>query len=118
MTGPINTTGRRSILWDEPPLDHLADARQRFASWREQLAIAGDNRRLAFVALRGMAVARRQIARLKVGSAHAAVLQTFRFANVACSQCGREFGPGDHGFSSCASHRQSKRSTCSDEILG
>lgn len=29
-----------------------------------------------------------------------------RFANVSCSQCGREFGPGDHGFSSCESHRQ------------
>lgn len=28
-----------------------------------------------------------------------------RFADVSCSQCGRSFGPGDHGFSHCASHR-------------
>lgn len=28
-----------------------------------------------------------------------------RFANVSCSQCGQEFGPGDHGFSHCANHR-------------
>jgi len=27
-----------------------------------------------------------------------------RFENVSCSQCGRDFGPGDHGFSSCYSH--------------
>lgn len=29
-----------------------------------------------------------------------------RFANVSCSQCGGEFGPGDHGYSDCRSHRQ------------
>ena len=28
-----------------------------------------------------------------------------RFANVSCSQCGRDFGPGDHGFSHCENHR-------------
>ena len=29
----------------------------------------------------------------------------FRFVNTYCSQCGAEFGPGDHGFSSCKEHR-------------
>jgi hypothetical protein len=27
-----------------------------------------------------------------------------RFPNVSCSQCGKDFGPGNHGFSHCASH--------------
>lgn len=27
-----------------------------------------------------------------------------KFANVSCSQCGRDFGPGDHGFSHCEHH--------------
>lgn len=27
-----------------------------------------------------------------------------RFANVACSQCGRDFGPGDSGYSHCSDH--------------
>lgn len=27
-----------------------------------------------------------------------------RFENVGCSQCGRSFGPGDHGFSHCENH--------------
>lgn len=27
-----------------------------------------------------------------------------RFPMVSCSQCGRGFGPGEHGFSSCQSH--------------
>lgn len=27
-----------------------------------------------------------------------------RYENVSCSQCGEDFGPGDHGFSSCKSH--------------
>lgn len=27
-----------------------------------------------------------------------------RFANVSCSQCGREFGPGNNGFSHCEHH--------------
>jgi len=27
-----------------------------------------------------------------------------RFPNVYCSQCGRDFGPGEHGFSSCDQH--------------
>lgn len=28
-----------------------------------------------------------------------------RFENVSCSQCGRDFGPGNSGFSSCTSHK-------------
>ena len=31
---------------------------------------------------------------------------TPKFANVFCSQCGQEFGPGDHGFSHCANHKR------------
>lgn len=27
------------------------------------------------------------------------------FSNVYCSNCGREFGPGDHGFSHCENHK-------------
>lgn len=27
-----------------------------------------------------------------------------RFENVSCSQCGRDFGPGDHGLSHCEDH--------------
>lgn len=27
-----------------------------------------------------------------------------KFAEVWCSQCGRSFGPGNHGFSHCADH--------------
>lgn len=26
------------------------------------------------------------------------------YENVACSHCGKSFGPGDHGFSHCDSH--------------
>lgn len=32
-----------------------------------------------------------------------------RFANVSCSQCGEDFGPGDHGFSSCEAHRPQRK---------
>jgi hypothetical protein len=32
--------------------------------------------------------------------------QAPRFANVSCSQCGQDFGPGDSGFSHCADHAQ------------
>jgi hypothetical protein len=28
-----------------------------------------------------------------------------RFESTFCSQCGAEFGPGDHGFSHCSDHR-------------
>ena len=27
-----------------------------------------------------------------------------KFASVSCSQCGQDFGPGDHGFSHCENH--------------
>lgn len=27
-----------------------------------------------------------------------------RFAQVSCSNCGRNFGPGDNGFSHCEQH--------------
>lgn len=29
-----------------------------------------------------------------------------KYDNVSCSQCGRDFGPGDHGFSHCNHHRK------------
>lgn len=28
-----------------------------------------------------------------------------KFDKTYCSQCGREFGPGDHGYSHCIDHR-------------
>jgi hypothetical protein len=28
-----------------------------------------------------------------------------KFAETFCSQCGRAFGPGDHGYSHCSDHR-------------
>ena len=28
-----------------------------------------------------------------------------KFENVSCSQCGKDFGPGFHGFSHCEDHR-------------
>ena len=31
--------------------------------------------------------------------------KTYKFENTYCSQCGREFGPGDHGYSHCENHR-------------
>lgn len=31
-----------------------------------------------------------------------------KFASVSCSQCGQEFGPGDHGFSHCENHWNKK----------
>lgn len=27
-----------------------------------------------------------------------------KFDNCSCSQCGKDFGPGEHGFSHCDSH--------------
>lgn len=32
-----------------------------------------------------------------------------RFQNTFCSQCGQEFGPGEHGFSHCENHRGGQR---------
>lgn len=31
---------------------------------------------------------------------------TFKFQETFCSQCGGAFGPGDHGYSHCDSHRE------------
>jgi len=31
--------------------------------------------------------------------------KTFRFNSVSCSQCGRDFGPRDSGFSRCTDHK-------------
>ena len=28
-----------------------------------------------------------------------------KFQNTFCSQCGEEFGPGDHGYSHCSNHQ-------------
>lgn len=28
----------------------------------------------------------------------------YKFANVYCTQCGSDFGPGDNGYSHCISH--------------
>jgi len=33
-----------------------------------------------------------------------------RFKNVFCSQCGQDFGPGEHGFSHCRNHAALKQS--------
>ena len=32
-------------------------------------------------------------------------MTTHRFDNTSCSQCGKEGGPGDHGYSHCSDHR-------------
>ncbi len=32
-----------------------------------------------------------------------------KFEKTSCSQCGQEFGPGDHGYSHCDGHRRSRR---------
>lgn len=29
-----------------------------------------------------------------------------RFKNVSCSNCGHDFGPGDHGYSHCEDHEK------------
>jgi hypothetical protein len=29
-----------------------------------------------------------------------------RFPHVFCSQCGEDFGPGEHGYSHCSDHRK------------
>lgn len=32
--------------------------------------------------------------------------ESAKFANVYCSQCGADFGPGDHGYSHCENHKR------------
>lgn len=34
-----------------------------------------------------------------------------RFANVSCSQCGGDFGPGNHGYSHCDTHSNRREIT-------
>jgi hypothetical protein len=44
--------------------------------------------------------------RIAAGRAFVADLSplTPRFAATFCSMCGRDFGPGEHGYSTCESH--------------
>lgn len=35
--------------------------------------------------------------------------ETPKFPETFCSQCGAEFGPGDHGYSHCENHRDKER---------
>ena len=38
-----------------------------------------------------------------------------KFQNTFCSQCGEEFGPGDHGYSHCSNHRLPSSTTTTSE---
>ncbi len=38
-----------------------------------------------------------------------------RFPVTYCSQCGEAFGPGDHGFSHCANHKDKRTLTAREE---
>ena len=38
-----------------------------------------------------------------------AKLPEYKFGNVTCSNCGGEFGPGNHGFSHCENHKHLPR---------
>lgn len=40
----------------------------------------------------------------KIRAAVAAATGGPKFEHTYCSQCGREFGPGNHGYSRCDSH--------------
>ena len=48
------------------------------------------------------------LAKVKLKYRSERVRKQSKFDNVSCSQCGRDFGPGDHGYSHCSDHR-SKR---------
>ena len=37
------------------------------------------------------------------------LIPQYKFEQVSCSQCGGEFGPGDHGFSHCENHKHLPR---------
>lgn len=43
------------------------------------------------------------------GLVRLADIPKYKFPNVSCSQCGGEFGPGDHGFSYCENHKHLPR---------
>ena len=38
-----------------------------------------------------------------------------KFQYTFCSQCGEEFGPGDHGYSHCSNHRLPSSTTTTSE---
>lgn len=40
-----------------------------------------------------------------------------KFDKVSCSNCGREFGPGDHGFSHCDQHDKADDLISRSELL-
>lgn len=40
-----------------------------------------------------------------------------RFEHTYCSQCGREFGPGDHGYSHCHQHGAGGREVITNHIM-
>lgn len=55
----------------------------------------------------------RDYAAMLAAAPHAAItsesatqVKAARFENVSCSQCGRDFGPGEHGFSHCRNHAE------------
>lgn len=75
-------------LATHPLLREMADAGESFDALMEQILFAG------------IAVYEAEKA-----SAAAVAPGAPRFANVSCSQCGQDFGPGNHGFSHCANHR-------------
>ncbi len=37
------------------------------------------------------------------------ICKPYRFQQTSCSQCGQNFGPGEHGFSHCDHHPGWKR---------
>ncbi|SOD42426.1 hypothetical protein [Nitrosovibrio sp. Nv4] len=53
----------------------------------------------------------RQAALMHYKSLHAAMKETKtpKFDKTFCSNCGGEFGPGDHGYSYCESHEGQRR---------
>ena len=40
-----------------------------------------------------------------------------RYESTSCSQCGHEFGPGDHGYSHCQDHPGYKRDEMRAELV-
>lgn len=40
----------------------------------------------------------------------------YKYLNTFCSQCGEEFGPGDHGYSRCIDHNINKAKTEIDRL--
>lgn len=41
-----------------------------------------------------------------------------KFGNTSCSQCGKWFGPGEHGFSHCKDHNKSLNSDGEKTVAG